>query len=410
MLMVVFLPLLANLQMKIKMKKSLVYAVFFSSLFALAQNNRTQRTISITNSLPIARSFETISLSKKQLQLKKSDKLEDFGIKEKGNSSFLVTQVVDENLDGEMDVLLVQPFVKAASTTILELVSHKKTVVDSISCYSRFVPERTDDYAWENDKVAFRTYGPRAQEMIEKNIKGGTLSSGIDAWLKRVPYPIINKWYEKTTNGTGSYHIDSGEGLDNFHVGSSRGIGGIAVQQDSTYYFSKNFTSYKTITTGPIRTSFILTYANWDANGKEITETKTISLDLGSYLSKFTIAITGTPQVAVGLTLHNKKGTIGTNVKEGWLSYWEPIDDSEIGSGLVVPNKKMTRFDHYVTTVPDLSNLYGSIAVKSNKIAYYAGFAWKKGSPFQNKQQWEKYLSDFSLKVNHPLHVKVTKK
>jgi hypothetical protein len=410
MLMVVFLLLLANPQMKNNMKKSLVYAVFFSSFFAIAQNNSAQRTITITNSLPIVRSFETISLSKKQLQLKKSDKLEDFGIKEKGNSSFLVTQVVDENFDGEMDVLLVQPFVKASSTTILELVSHKKTVLDSIRCYSRFVPERTDDYAWENDKVAFRTYGPRAQEMIEKNIKGGTLSSGIDAWLKRVPYPIINKWYEKTTNGTGSYHIDSGEGLDNFHVGSSRGIGGIAVQQDSNYYFSKNFISYKTITTGPIRTSFILTYANWDANGKKISETKTISLDLGSYLSKFTIAITGTPQVAVGLTLHDKKGTIGTNVKEGWLSYWEPIDDSEIGSGLVVPNKKMKSFDHYVTIAPDLSNLYGSIAVTSNEIAYYAGFAWKKGSPFQNKQQWEKYLGDFSLKVNNPLHVRVAKK
>ena len=26
--------------------------------------------------------------------------------------------------------------------------------------YARFVPEREDDFAWENDLVAFRAYGP----------------------------------------------------------------------------------------------------------------------------------------------------------------------------------------------------------------------------------------------------------
>ena len=52
---------------------------------------------------------------------------------------------------------------------------------------SRFVPERKDDFAFENDKVAFRIYGPALKDSKE--------NSGIDCWLKRVDYPTIDKWY-----------------------------------------------------------------------------------------------------------------------------------------------------------------------------------------------------------------------
>ena len=188
-----------------------------------------------------------------------------------------------------MDKLLFQPKVGAISekSYSIVLIEQEDQPTAEVSCYSRFVPERTDDYTWENDKVAFRVYGPTAQKMKEDGIAGGTLSSGVDAWLKKVDYPIINKWYIKYVNKTGSYHEDTGEGLDNFHVGASRGVGGIAIKADSSYYFSKNFTSWRTITTGPIRTSFYLEYADWEAGGKTVKESRIISLDYGNYLSKF---------------------------------------------------------------------------------------------------------------------------
>ena len=83
----------------------------------------------------------------------------------------------------------------------------------AIMAFGRFVPEREDDFAWENDKVAFRIYGPSS------NGKGQV--SGVDAWLKKVPYSIIDKWYAEHLSGT-SYHEDQGEGYDPFHVGDSR--------------------------------------------------------------------------------------------------------------------------------------------------------------------------------------------
>lgn len=389
------------------MKKHILLTTILASSLALHSQNKT---VTITNALPVDREFETVELTKKLLKLPNSVKLEELAVKEKNSDLFLESQTVDKDGDGTMDVLLFQPKIKASSEKEFEIVRAAITSASkNLNCYSRFVPERTDDYAWENNKVAFRTYGPVAQKMVEDKIAGGTLTSGIDAWLKRVDYPIINKWYEKTVSGTGSYHKDTGEGLDNFQVGPSRGIGGIAVKVDGKYYFSKNFISWKTITTGPIRTSFILTYADWDAKGNKITESKLISLDYGSYLSRFEIHITGTKTIAAGLTLHDKKGTIGTNIKEGWLSHWEPIDDSEIGMGLVAPKNTLISFDNDVSSEKDLSNLYGNLKVKDKKAFYFAGFGWKKGSPFQTKAEWEKYLSSFAEKINNPLAVKVKK-
>lgn len=370
------------------MQKLKIHFLFILIItFSFVGFSQKNKEIIITNTLSIDRSFETIELSKELLGLKSSDKLEEYGIKEIGTNTFLVSQCIDENSDGVFDLLLFQPQIPASKSKKFEIArldkSSKKEIINY--CYSRFVPERTDDYAWENNKVAFRTYGPVAQKMVEDNIKGGTLTSGIDGWLKRVDYPIINKWYEKHTKGTGTYHEDTGEGLDNYHVGDSRGIGGIAVKIDSTYYTSKNFTSWKTISVGPIRTSFILVYEDWDANGKLISETKHISLDYGSYLSKFEIEIKGTKTVSAGLTLHDNKGITNTNNIEGWISYWETLQDSEIGTGIVTPKTTFKSTKKYETTKTDLSNLFINLKVNDGKVVYYTGFGWKKEVLFKHK-------------------------
>ena len=377
-----------------------------STLLSYAQKSKI---ITISNPLKIDREFETVELSKNTLNIKSSDVLEKYGIREVGTTTFYISQCVDENGDGISDVLLFQPKIKASASKKYELVLNNDTKTkESIAyCYSRFVPERTDDYAWENNKVAFRTYGPVAQKMTEDKVKGGTLTSGIDAWLKRVEYPILNKWYEKYTTGTGTYHKDTGEGLDNFHVGDSRGIGGVAVKVDSVYYFSKNFTTWKTVTTGPIRTSFILTYADWDAAGNKISEVKHISLDYGSFLSKFEISISGTKTLATGITLHENNGKTEGNLKEGWIDYWQPLDDSELGTGIVFPKNTAISYEKYMNSNKELCNLYAALKVKNNKVIYYSGFGWKKQGAFTTKEAWENHLGLFAKKINHPITVKI---
>lgn len=387
---------------------SFIFAfILLGSMPISAQKALKTKTITITNSLKTDRQFETVALSRKAIGLENALDIEKFGVQELGTKTFLVSQWVDEDGDGIVDELLFQPKINALETKKFQVVlnTETKSKTIEISCYSRFVPERTDDYAWENNKVAFRTYGPVAQKMVEDKIKGGTLTSGIDAWLKRVEYPILNKWYEKYTTGTGTYHKDTGEGLDNFHVGASRGIGGVAVKIDTTYFYSKNFISWKTITTGPIRTSFILTYADWDAAGNKITEVKHISLDYGSFLSRFEIAVTGAKELSTGITLHNNDGKTEGNLKEGWIDYWQPLDDSELGTGIVFPKNTMISYEKYVVANKDLCNLYAKLKVKENKVVYYSGFGWKKQGEFTTKEAWETYLGQFANKINNPLLV-----
>lgn len=390
----------------------LKYCAAIVTLFLAGCSGNTSLEIEVINSLDIDRSLETVEINLALLQSNESLKLisgKSYKISEAGSTVELVSQLSDVDGDGTHDVLLFQPEIGANSskTFTITLKDAEAPSEEIPTCYSRFVPERTDDYAWENDRVAFRTYGPVAQKMIEDSIPGGTLSSGMDAWLKRVDYPIINKWYKKELETEGSYHEDDGEGLDNFHVGTSRGVGGIAVKVDTAYQFSRNFTDYKTIETGPLRTSFWITYAPWKAGDKTITEKKFISLDRGSNLSKYKVEVEGSETISVGLTLHEKDGEISTEVEHGWVSYWEPYFGSELGTGIVVPSNAMLGYDEYVTDAKDLSNLYAQVKVANGEAVYYTGFGWKKSKQFSTKEEWNNYLKQFSKKVNAPLEVKV---
>ncbi|WP_117881992.1 DUF4861 family protein [Aureibaculum luteum] len=388
--------------------KTIRLFIFSLSLVVLASCSEKEKVTSVVvkNTLEIDRSIETIALNKSELGV---EDLNTVGIKDVKTGELQVTQLVDNDGDGTMDDVLFQPKVMANTENTYEIVKvteAEKPTAEEL-CYSRFVPERTDDYAWENDRVAFRVYGPTAQKMIEDNVPGGTLSSGVDAWLKRVEYPIINKWYKKDLETEGSYHVDTGEGLDNFHVGVSRGVGGIAAKIDSTYYYSKNYTKWRTITTGPIRTSFYLEVATWNAAGKSIKESKVISLDLGNNFSKFTISLEGIDTVSVGLTLHEKDGVVAGNTDNGWVSYWEPHGDSEIGTAIVAPKSTFLGYEKYDTDLIDESNAYAELKVTNNEVVYYSGFGWKKSGQFKTKQEWESYLDTFAKQINNPLEVEV---
>lgn len=369
------------------------------------KQKENKKTFFIKNNLNIERSFETIVLTKDVLKV---DDISTIGIKDMKTGQLEVTQTVDNDGDGVMDDILFQPQISANSEKEYEVVTVTKEEQPEAPtyCYSRFVPERTDDYAWENNKVAFRVFGPTAQQMVEDGVSGGTLSSGVDAWLKKVAYPIINNWYKKNAEKSGAYHEPSPEGLDNFHVGVSRGVGGLAVKKDSSYYFSKNYIEWRTITTGPIRTSFYLKYADWDADGNKIMESKVVSLDLGSNLSKFEVSIDGTDAISAGLTLHEKDGEVSGDSNNAWVSYWEPHGDSELGTGIIAPTDYFINYETYDTEQTDLSNAYVNLKVIDGKVIYYTGFGWKESGQFNSKQEWETYLNTVSKKIKNPLIVR----
>ena len=326
------------------------------------------------------------------------------------SGKLLVTQLIDFNLDGTPDELLFQATVPAKSKVSYTLFtdSKLKTPKSSNTTYARFVPERIDDFAWENDRVVFRTYGPEAQRLVEEGKEGGTLSSGIDLWLKKVKYSILDSWYAKNVVSPGYYHIEHGEGYDPYHVGLSRGSGGTGIWVNDTLQVSKNYIKYRIIATGPLRTIFELDYAPWSKFG--VKETKRISLDLGSNFSKFENTITSTnkiPNYTLGITLHKEQGVVGINEKKGVFRHWEPIDDSLVGEGILIdPNLVKKAMNHHSEST-DQSQILIVTEPKNDVLTYFVGFAWTGSGQVQSVQDWDAMLEKQAQVIQNPLLVTI---
>jgi hypothetical protein len=385
-----------------------------SILFGGCQQEDDARTLKVKNNLNITRSSETVSVPVGEVDaLVQRFGAENLYIKDGATDSVLVSQALDSDADGTVDEILFQVDIKANEEKLYTITGSENGATmrpkSELTTYSRFVPERTDDYTWENDRVAFRTYGPVAQQLVEQGKQGGTLTSGIDAWLKRVSYPIINKWYAGYKEDPNFYHVDRGEGYDPYHVGASRGIGGIGVWDNDSLYVSKNFIGYKTIAEGPIRTVFELTYAPWQANGRTIQEKKRISLDLGSNLTRFEEELQSdqpVPNYTIGLTLHDKKGEVKAQPEQGWFRYWEPMDEAMLGTGIVLAPDVVQDYKEHRVDAKDQSHIYVLTKPQEEKLVYYAGFGWSGSSQFKTKEEWDQYLAYFAKRIASPLEVK----
>ncbi|MDP9959312.1 DUF4861 domain-containing protein [Chryseobacterium lathyri] len=370
---------------------------------------KAQNSIQVKNTLNFSRN-EVVSIPVAHLTSFLSRNSEsDLRISDNGKN-VLPIQWIDYNGDGKSDELLFQVNIEAKKTNTYTIIADAKVAIpeSKISTYSRLVPERVDDYAWENDKIAFRVYGPKGQKEALQGIKGSTLSSGVDIWLKRSDKPVINKWYKGYLTDPLYYHKDTrGEGYDPYHVGDSRGTGGLGIWVNEKLQVSQNFVSSKTIAEGPLRTVFELTYNPWSEFG--VKETKRISLDLGSNFSKFESSFQAEKQVpnyTIGITLHKNEGETKLNDKNGYYFHWEKIDDAFVGEGVVVDPKIVEKSVAFKSETPDQSNLL-VVTKPQNKLTYYAGFAWQKSGQIQTQKDWETLLQKQSQIIANPLIIQI---
>lgn len=260
--------------------------------------------------------------------------------------------------------------------------------------FARFVPERKDDFAWENDLVAFRAYGPA--------LRNGAENAGVDCWLKRVDYPIINRWYTKHTQGV-SYHKDHGEGVDNYHVGSSAGCGSTALWLNDKREPLETYTKWKILEQSIERTVFILSYEH-TVQGNQYKEDKKITIELGKRLyhveSTFWIdgVLAENLSIAVGLATHDEKAAVSMSRNSGWLSAWETIDTFGLGTAVMVEPKRIQSLEVINSQgVKDQGHaLYIINTDAQGKVEYYAGYGWAKAKSITTKEKWHSYLSAFS--------------
>lgn len=272
------------------------------------------------------------------------------------------------------------------------LACESKVIAQDGFAAARFVPERKDDFAFENDKVAFRIYGPALRDSTE--------NSGVDCWLKRVDYPIIDKWYAGAEKGV-SYHKDHGEGYDPYKVGDALGCGGLALWLDGKLAMSNVFRSYRIIENGPRQTVFEIEYV-WDGLPKRYRELRTFTLKAGSQLfraeSKFFVDDKPQPvEVAIGVSTQSGKAKPVSDEQGRWVGAWQAVDGAGFGTGAIVEHggrgrivqldKKTKKGNSHVLLVTPTD--------EEGRITWHAGFGWERAGEITSVDQWENYLSTY---------------
>ena len=358
-------------------------------------------TVTTVNKLSIARPNQTIEITAKDLAPLGEKDLNKIHVTDVSGKEVLC-QAVDTDYDDyhKPDMVIFQADFAANQTKTFVVTAGKKheyTKAD-FKAYGRFVRERFDDFAWENDRIAHRTYG---KALI--TWKGEPLtSSSIDIWSKRTSKLVINDWYM-----VDNYHADMGEGADDYSAGATRGNGGSGIWANNQLYVPSNFVDSRVLANGPIRVMFELVYEPFDVGGTKVSEILRISLDAGSQLDHFETAYKlqngGEPlAVAVGLK-KVKDEQKEVNASRGWITIWQPMEKN-LGMQGVAAIVNPRWFDKQAE---DKQN--NLIVLKPGmSVSYWAGFAWDRAGKFTSAEAWKKYVDEFAEGLSSPVMVSVS--
>lgn len=366
----------------------------------------TQLTVTAVNRLPIARPGQTIEITAKDLQPLGENDLSKIHVTDSSGKE-LLCQAVDTDYDDyhKPDVVIFQADFTPNQTKTFVVAAGKKHeyTKEDFKAYGRFVRERFDDFAWENDLIAHRTYG---KALI--TWKGEPLtSSSIDIWSKRTSKLVLNNWYM-----VDNYHVDMGEGMDDYSAGASRGDGGSGLWYGNQLFVPQNFVDSRVLTNGPIRVMFELIYEPFVVDGAKVSEVLRISLDAGSQMDHFQSFYKaqsetgfsfddGGVHLAVGLK-KVKDEQKEYNAAGGWLAIWEPMEKNQGMQGvaaIVNPNE-------FGQQAEDKQN--NLIVLKRGmSVSYWAGFAWDRAGKITSAAAWKKYVAEFAQGLLSPIEINV---
>jgi len=348
--------------------------------------------VNVRNELPLARSSETVEIAASSLTPLGSD-LTRVHVFDHDSNREVLAQALDLDGDGKTESLIFQTDMPARGVRSFDLrtgdrVTYRK---EDFHVYGRFVRERYDDFAWENDRVAHRVYGAA----LETWQKEPLTSSSVDVWLKRTRRLIVNDWYM-----VDDYHRDTGEGADFYSAGRSRGCGGSGIWRDGKLMVSKNFRDSRVLANGPIRLVFELRYPVWEGSGIR-SETKRITLDAGQNFNRFESRYDadGELQYAAGI-----KKFAATDVRieraAGWIRAWGPVigGTGKFGCAIVLDP----------AAIVDVTEADGNqLIVARTPAVYYAGTGWDKSGDFADVGDWDLYVEQWARRVKSPLRIEV---
>ena len=244
---------------------------------------------------------------------------------------------------------------------------------------ARYVPERADDFVFENNLVAGRFYG--------EALEGNPTSPGIDVWVKLPGALVADEWYKGAMEDPDYYHHNHG-GKDCYKVAVSLGGGASApLVGDTLRYPATNYRSFDMIEQSPEKVVFTLHYPQWEAaEGIMVALDKKVTVVPDTYFCDVedTYTFTGaeTLEIAAGLNRHPAQGTIADEkALSCGYAIWEAASDQSIepeegmlGVAVVMPASEKVCLS--------ADGIHGMCirTVRSGETLHYSfGSCWSKG-------------------------------
>ena len=280
---------------------------------------------------------------------------------------------------------------------------------------------RKDDIAWENDRCAYRVYGPALQ-------KTGERSFGTDIWVKNTPDTVVYERYIKDMIGNRknddeteiltSFHLDHDNGLDPYRVGATLGLGAPSLMVGKNQVLPYCYKDYRILDNGPLRFTVELTYnPSTVGDMKNVVEHRIISLDKGSNFNKMTVwydGLTTPTDFATGFPIHEEDTETKTFAKD-YVSYADPTDNVEVNNSQVYVGVLFPEgIDHTYYQLFDKKHdgaTGHALGLKrglknQEKYSYYFGAAWSKYD-VRSYAEWQIRIKDYLDALKNPLQVEV---
>ena len=315
---------------------------------------------------------------------------------------------------------------------------------------------RKDDIAWENDRCAYRVYGPALQRTGER-------SFGTDIWAKNTPDTVVYERYVMDKQGnvdgdkvdekvkseerkmknlsgaaleaqkakikalkaesyeidvTTSFHLDHGNGLDPYRVGATLGLGAPSLMIGNQQFLPYCYKTYKILDNGPLRFTVELTYnPSTIGDMQNVVEHRIISLDKGSNFNKMTVwyeGLTHPTDFATGFPIHEEDTETKTFAKD-YVSYADPTDNIEVNNsqvfvGVLFPNGIDNTYYQLFDKKHDGATGH-ALGLKrglknAEKYSYYFGAAWSKYD-VRSYTEGQIRIKEFLEALKTPLQVKL---
>jgi hypothetical protein len=150
---------------------------------------------------------------------------------------------------------------------------------------------------------------------------------------------------------------------------------------------------------------FELRYDAWNAAGRQVAETKRISIDAGANFSRvesrYTSDRAGALPVAVGIAQRKGNGRLVRDTNASWMSYWEPesAPNGHTACAVIVPGQT-TR-----AATDGTDALLVGTAQPGQPFVHYLGAGWSRSGDFPDAQAWETHVRNVVQRLAVPLRV-----